>query len=225
MSDEKRLEILYEHYKSVVEHNRNNVRYRYRYLFYILVVVMLVLLQTLFPKDTQKFISEFLKHSFGVSSSTNFQIVETGLLFALMLLIVRYLQIVITIERQYPHIHYLEKRLSELFGDKVFTFESSYYLGNYPKYLNVSNILYKWIIPFIFVLVALLRIGSQFPIELSSVSAIILPVSNIVFTFGIIIFVGLYWWFVWKSNHQGQNETQQVEEQTPTAVAKDRPTP
>jgi len=223
MSNEKRLEILYAHYKSIVERNRNDVRNRYRYLFYILIVVMLVLTQMAFPKDAQNFVSEFLKHSFGVSSSTNFQIVETGLLFALMLLIVRYLQIVVTVERRYPHIHYLEKQLSELFGDKVFTFESMHYLKNYPKYLDASNLLYKWIIPSIFALVALLKTGIQFPIPLTTDGLI--RGLNIAFTFAIVIFVVLYLVDCVRLNDQEQNETQQADKQPSTAVTRDNTSP
>ncbi len=206
MSDEKRLEILYAHYKSIVERNRNNVRSRYRYLFYILVVVSLVLLEVFFPKDGQSLISEFLAGALNISSKTDFQIVETGLLFVLMLLIVRYLQIAITVERQYPHIHYLEKQLSDLFGDKVFTFESSYYLGNYPKYLNVSDILYKWIIPFIFILVVGLKIGKQLSIHLAMLDPDPKPIPgfNIAVAVAVVIFVGLYWWFLIKQNILGK---------------------
>lgn len=207
MSDERRLEILYDHYKSVVEHNRNNVRYRYRYLFYILVVMMLVLLQTLFPKDTQSFISEFLKHSFGVSSSTNFQIVETGLLLALMLLIVRYLQLAVNVERSYPYTRYLEA-LFNCLGVEAINYEGKRYDEKYPTILNWLDVLYKVGIPLIFTLIALLKIVTQFPIDFVMFDPI--SVFDIIFAGVIILFVGLYWLFLYKFNKQERDKTQQT---------------
>lgn len=202
MSDEKRLEILYEHYKSVVEHNRNNVRYRYRYLFYILVVVMLVLLEVFFPEDAQSFISGFLANIFDLPHNANFQIIETGLLFALMLLIVRYLQLVVTVERQYTYIHWLEDRLNEFFGEELITFEGKFYGSNYPPILGCLNLVYKYCVPAIFVSVVILQIEMQIPVFHTKTNLI--SYLNSAVRAIIVISVGLYGWFLIKQNIVGK---------------------
>ncbi len=222
MTDDKKLEILYAHYRDIVDARRNNIRYRYRYLFYILIVTLLILLQTKFPTDIENLVSTLLAHILRSESITiSFQIVEFGFSFALMLLIVRYLQISINVERSYQSTNRLEDQLNCLFGDKVFLHEGESYLENYPKFLDAIDILYKQIIPLIFVLVALMKIAALIPICLNP--EYLLPNLNAIFAFVIIYFVGLYWWFLLESNNQEHAESQQAENIAATSIGQNNP--
>ena len=217
MADDKKLELLYEHYRDIVDTRRNNIRYRYRYLFYIIIVTLVILLQSKFPTDIEKLVHTLLANILQSESITiSFQIVEFGFSFALMLLVVRYLQISVNVERSYKTTNRLEDQLNCLFGDKVFLHEGESYLENYPKFLDAIDMLYKQIIPLIFVLVALVNIAAL--VQMSQNTEYFLPYLNAVFSSVIIYFVVLYWWFLRKSNNQEQTESQQAENIAATAT-------
>ncbi len=210
MTDDKKLELLYAHYRDIVDTRRNNIRYRYRYLFYILILTLLILLQTQFPADIEKLVSTLLEHILQSESiPISFQIVEFGFSFAQMLLIVRYLQISINVERSYKTTNRLEDQMNCLFGDKVFLHEGESYLENYPKFLDAIDILYKQVIPLIFVLVALMKIAALVQICLNTENFLLFQ--NALFAFVIIYFVVLYWWFLRESNNQEKADSQQAE--------------
>ncbi len=221
MTDDKKLDILYAHYRDIVLTRNNNIRFRYRYLFYILIVTLLFLLQTKFPTDIEKLVSTFLEHILRSESITiSFKIVEFGFSFALMLLIVRYLQISINIERSYHSTNRLEDQLNRLFGDKIFIYEGESYLENYPKFLDALDTLYKQIIPLIFVLVALMKIADLIPTCLNTEN--LLPKLNAVFSVVIIYFVVLYWWFLYQ--FAKQNISQQANDSGTTTNAEESQT-
>ena len=199
--DDKRLEILYQHYCAMVDRNKSDVRARYRYLFYALVLLVFNLLQMLYSSDASALVNGLLGRLANVDKSKNFSSIDFIATLALMLLVVRYLQIVIAVERQYPHIHSLEHQLSEQFDGKVFSFEGEGYLSNYPKLLDVSHLIFTVVpLPATFLAVALWRIGIQFPPTLTPDS--VARCAIIVFSTVIIVFVLLYWRFLYQSNNQ-----------------------
>lgn len=206
--DDKRLEILYQHYCAIVDRNKSDVRTRYRYLFYALVLLVFNLLQMLYDSDASALVNGLLGRLANVDESINFSSIDFIATIALMLLVIRYFQVVISVERQYPHIHSLEGKLSEQFDGDVFSFEGTGYLKNYPKLLDLNHQIFTLVVPATFLIVALWRIGIQIPLTLTPDN--FARCAIIAFSFVIIVFVVLYWLFLHQSNNQ--NNSQQVNE-------------
>ena len=143
MSNDKRLEILYAHYKDVVANRRSQIRYRNRYLFLILVVVILILVQGLHPKLALDLLAGLVARFSGATITEDFSILEPVLLFAFMLIVLRYLQISVSIERSYNDTNHLEKQLRCTFGVSIKT-EGEGYEEVYPAILNWFDVLYNW---------------------------------------------------------------------------------
>lgn len=199
----------------MVDRNKSDVRTRYRYLFYTLVLLIFNLLQMLYTSDANILVNGLLGRLANVHESKNFSSIDFIATLALMLLVVRYLQVVISVERQYPHIHSLEHQLSEQFNGKVFSFEGEGYLSKYPKLLDVSHWIYTVVVPATILVVALWRIGIQFPLALTPDS--VARCTIIVFSAVIIGFVILYWCFLYQSNKQ--EKSPQANESGPTSDA------
>ena len=158
MSDEKKIEMLFAHYSDVVDELRSNIRLRYRYLFYILLIAVIVTMEMFFPEDIQPIIESMLVNILKMSSPLDFSIVETGLFFGLLLLIVRYMQIVVGVERQHQYTHWLEDRINELIKNDLIIYQGKFYnLQNYPAVLSTIDWLYKKFIPFLFIWIAASR--------------------------------------------------------------------
>lgn len=194
--DDKRLEILYQHYCAMGDRNKSEVRTRYRYLLLSLALLVFNILQMLYASDADALVSGLLGRLANVDGNRTFASVDFLATVTLMLLVVRYFQIVLSVERQYPHIHYLEKQLSEQFNGEVFSFEGKGYLSNYPGLLNVSHFIFTRIVPASFVVVACWRIGIQFP--LTSAPQSFAQLTIIVCSALIVLFVMLYWWFLYQ---------------------------
>ncbi|MCY3833657.1 MAG: hypothetical protein OXG85_11615 [Chloroflexi bacterium] len=210
--DDKRLEILYQHYCAMVDRNKSDVRTRYRYLLYTLALLVFNLLQMLYSGDADVLVNGLLGSLANIDESKDFASIDFIATLALMLFVIRYLQIVISVERQYPHIHSLEQQLSAQFGGTVFSFEGIGYLKNYPKLLDVSHLIFTIVVPASFLAVALWRIGIQFPVNLTPDS--VPRCTIIVFSTVTIVFVVLYWRFLCQSKKQDKSQQPNEPEST-----------
>lgn len=197
VSDDKRAEILFEHYETTVKDLGQNVKYRYRYLFFSLLVVFVRLVQFVAPENTELAIREFLSEYLKLSARIEYRIVELTLLFALTLLIVRYFQLVVFVGRQQKYANWLEDKLCEELRKELVIFEGKYYRRNYRTISSIHELLYKHAIPLIFLLTAaasLLPDGKILlfvkfdPISLFSVTV----------SLTMIVFVLSYWCFLSK---------------------------
>lgn len=192
LTDDKRLDIFYDHYKTIVQRNNQLVQVRYRYLFYLLIVIVLILIRLVFPTDSETLIADLVVANLSLNNSPNLLIIESGLWFLFLLLIVRYFQINISIERNYGHIHELEEKLCNFAQTKVFTFEGETYLNNYPLFLSLVNWIYKWCIPLCILLVIALKIINDHSVNSYPP---LLFVFNSVCAFLIFLVICLYWNF------------------------------
>ena len=192
MSTDKRLEILYAHYNDVVGDRRNRIRYRNRYLFLILVVIVLLLVQGMHPKFVFNILVGVAARFSGATPPEDTLILEPILLFAYMLVVLRYLQISVGIERSYGETKFLEKQLQCAFSVPI-RIEGDGYGKNYPPILNWFDHLYKFVIPIGLLLIATLSIMNNLP----AVPEIANPVDLLTILFAgiVIVFVALFLWF------------------------------
>ena len=218
MSTDKRLEILYAHYNDVVANRRTQIRSRYRYLLFILIVVVLVLLQRVHPTLVLSIFAGLAERFLNADIAAETLVFETILPFIYMVLIVRYLQIAVSTERSYNETNFLEDKISKEFGVPIKT-EGEAYLEDYPLIQDAFDILYKFVIPALFLSIAGIHIAPRFPITLEVDN--LFEIVDVGFVVVIFVFILLYWWFtykesiakVWSKIRRSRTETAQVSEE------------
>jgi len=156
-SAETKLQLLNDHYKDTYSYIRGFERERNRLLLIVLLVVTLMLTQLFSPDEANEVISSILGQQLGVGSAVEISFLSTAVWFVLLILVVRYFQTVVNIERQYKYMHQLEDQLSPHFEGGVFTRHGKSYLTNRPKFLWWVWWLYQFVIP----LALLIAIGAK----------------------------------------------------------------
>ncbi len=220
MSSDKRLEILYAHYKDVVANRRTQIRSRYRYLFFIVVVIVFFGLQFLNPNLVHSIFSGLAERFLNATIDNDISLLESLLLGILMVLIVRYLQISVGVERSYNDSNYLEDKIRGDFGVTIKT-EGDAYLEDYPAILDTYDVVYKFAIPLVFLVVAVFQIHRKTPFSITVDN--ILKTFDVSFAATIIAFVVLYWSFTYKGSmmkawhwiRRSRTETSQEGEELP----------
>lgn len=197
MSTDKRLEVLYAHYKDVVASRRTQIRSRYRYLFYIVVVMVLFGLQFLYPTLVDSIFVGLAERFLNTTIEKNYSMFESILLGVFMALVLRYLQISVGVERSYDVTNFLEDRLQSDFGVPIKT-EGGAYLKDYPAIMDTYDVLYKIAIPLVFFLIAVAQFLHKIPFNLSV--DYVLNVIDVCFSAIIVGFVLLYWGFTYKGS-------------------------
>lgn len=222
MSNDKRLEILYAHYIDVVANRRTQIRSRYRYLFFIVVVIVLFGLQLLYPKLVHSIFAGLAERFLNATIENDIAVFETLLLGIFMVLVLRYVQISVGVERSYNDSNFLEDKIRCDFGVPIKT-EGDAYLQDYPAILDTYDIVYKLAIPSVFLVAAAAQIMRTIPFALSADN--ILNVFDVSFSVVIVAFVLLYWGFTykesiakaWRKVRGSRTETsQEGEERVPT---------
>lgn len=221
MSNDKRLEILYSHYENVVANRRTQIRSRYRYLFFIVVLIVLFGLQLLYPKLVQSIFAGLAERFLNATIENDISVLETLLLGIFMVLVLRYLQISVGVERSYNDSGFLEDKIRCDFGVPIKT-EGDAYLQDYPTILDTYDVVYKLAIPSVFLSVAAAQFVRKTPFALSVEK--ILNAFDVSFSIIIAAFVLLYWWFTYKGSIvkawskiiRSHTETSPVEDPVPT---------
>lgn len=147
------IEILYDHYKdtyalSKVAQERRNKSF-----------VCLCILETvayLWAVDPQKMIVALQSYEI-LSGFVNLghEIIQTFLWMMIVYVLIRYVQDMIYVERQYGYLTKLEIKISSIVADEMFSRESSNYLKEYPKILNLIDLFYKMVMPVLFLVLNL----------------------------------------------------------------------
>ncbi len=154
---DKQLEILHDHYKETFERIREVEQTRDRLFLWVIGLFALLCLEIGFPASVSK--------SLGKLSIAGGEIDLQALPFGPLLNVTWALALVITLQycrkavwvnRQYPYLHYLERRLSpELGGGDLYQREGKVYLSDYPPMLELAWFAYSFLFPLIVMVAAL----------------------------------------------------------------------
>lgn len=88
-------------------------------------------------------------------------IIQTLLWLLIAYVMIRYIQDVLYIERQYIYLDSLEKEISNLSSIDIFMREGTNYQKDYPMVLNFIDLFYKMLMPIFFVLINTVRIYKE----------------------------------------------------------------
>ncbi len=184
------IEILYDHYKdtyalSKVAQERRNKSF-----------VCLCILETvayLWAVDPQKMIVALQSYEI-LSGFVNLghEIIQTFLWMMIVYVLIRYVQDMIYVERQYGYLTKLEIKISSIVADEMFSRESSNYLKEYPKILNLIDLFYKMVMPVLFLVLNFVHIIMEWQYDQKNMLSVLCD--SFIFT---AIFIITWFYFFW----------------------------
>lgn len=161
LTEDKKLEILHDHYKDTFVHIKDYLKLRDTLLSLIFLVITLMLFQIYSPQESGEAVSQFITKQLDLKQSIDISFIGSILWFSLLTLVVRYFQTVVHIERQYKYIHKIEEHLSSNYNSPAFTREGKSYLSNYPLFSTWTWILYTVIFPVLLLIVVFAKMYGE----------------------------------------------------------------
>lgn len=199
ISSDKKFEALHEHYNKTFAIIRESIKLRDKLMLLIFLVLALVVLYTFWPSDAVSSVSQIASQKLGSTVTLDTTFIGSVIWLALLIVVVRYTQTVVYIERQYTYIHRLEDELRKCCeSDVVFTREGESYLENYPKYSDWMYLLYTHIFPVVLALIISARIIGEW-VHVAQTNLFVLVLNSVV-AFCVLISLGLYMAFMHRQN-------------------------
>ena len=100
-------------------------------------------------------------------------IIQTLIWLLIVYVMIRYIQDMLYIERQYTYLNKLEKEISNLTISGIFSREGENYQRNYPMVLNFIDLFYKMLMPILFALINIVRIHEEWILSQESIIALV----------------------------------------------------
>jgi hypothetical protein len=156
MTKEKKIEILYDHYKDTFENQKVYLQRRNNYTIICLVLIAAFAFQILNPSQTVDLSNELIKKNIG-SIKIDFSYINNVLSFALLWISIMYYQINFLIEKHYTYIQEIEEKLTKELETVEISREGKSYLDHYPWLSEVVHRIYTILFPSILIFVAIAK--------------------------------------------------------------------
>ncbi|MCA9833497.1 MAG: hypothetical protein KC435_06105 [Thermomicrobiales bacterium] len=149
ISSDTRMEILHDHYKESFERLRSQERSRDRSFVWVIVIYSLISIQVGYPSQFHEALGTIAITGYEFSLKTMpLAALLTMTWIAALAVALRYCQAAVAVDRSYPYIHFLEKKISPaLGGGMLYQREGAMYEEDYPTILNVAWLAYVFIFP------------------------------------------------------------------------------
>lgn len=151
MSSDKLLDIYHEHYKETCKLS-NAAQKRRNKSFVILCILEAISFMLIYnPALICGVLNETIKNKIETTLLLSNTVLQTLVWILIAYVLVRYVQDMLYVERQYVYLDRLEKQIDSMMGkDGIFNRESVHYLKNYPIALNLIDLFYKMFCPILF---------------------------------------------------------------------------
>lgn len=160
--DSKKTEVLYDHYKNTCETKDKTIKLRNKHFIDLCIVQVINLLMTIKPYEIFEMVSKGFGEKMGFKLMVGNNILQSLMWVITIYVSIRYIQDVLSIERNYKYINFLEKEISSSLDTKVFSKEGYSYSKNYPNVLNFIDIFYKFLMPVVFIAIITFQIVKEF---------------------------------------------------------------
>ena len=149
----------YDHYKDTFAIQQGNLSDRNKMTLYLLVLLVLLMAFIYDPAMLNNQINRCLTNKVG-SITIELKFLNTGIIFLILWVMIRYYQLVFEVERIYKYLTEIEAKLSE---DQKFIInrEGVYYLKSYPWFKDFLDFCYVRILPLGIIATAVLRIYTE----------------------------------------------------------------
>lgn len=156
MTDEKKIEILYDHYKDTFENQKAYLQKRNYYTLICLGLIATLSFQMSNPDQSNVISNELIKKNIG-DIKIDFSYINSVLNFALLWVIIMYYQINFLIEKIYKYIQEIEVKLTVEIKPFEITREGKTYLDHYPWLSEVVHKIYSICFPVILMCVGIIK--------------------------------------------------------------------
>ncbi len=156
MSDEKKVEILYDHYKDTFENQKVYLQKRNNYTLICLGLITTLSFQILNPDQSNSNSMELIKKYIG-DIEIEYSYIKNILTFALLWVVIMYYQINFLVEKLYKYIHEIEMSLTNEMNPFEIKREGKTYLGDYPWLLEVVDKIYSIGFPVTLIIVSIIK--------------------------------------------------------------------
>lgn len=160
MTKEKKVEILYDHYKDTFENIKVYLQRRNWYTLSTIILTGLLSIELSAPTIPNELAGELIKKNIG-DFKVDYNYISSIIVFGLMWSILLYYQINFLIEKMYAYLHNLEEALTSEMNPHVIGREGKNYLNNYPLLSSVAHRIYTVLFPVLIIAVAVIKWVSE----------------------------------------------------------------
>jgi hypothetical protein len=164
MNDEKRAELLLDHYKDTFQHILYHWKLRNRFFVYVLILIAVIALDTYQPGALSDLVNAYIAKTLQSAGQNvpalDFAVIRSATWFLLLSLVIQYYQRSLSVDRQYRYIDNLEEQICNVMGGDFVTREGKAYFSKTgafergeergrPLYLRAVGPLYTYFFPLI----------------------------------------------------------------------------
>ena len=150
----EKLDTYYDHYKESISLCQTTQSHRNKSFVYLCVLEAISFLLAKNPDFICVLFNDVVKKQLETKILFSNCVLQTLVWVLIAYVLVRYVQDVLYVERQYRYLSTLEKKITLLLEESdnqnIFTREGDYYLVNYPMVLNFIDLFYKFLVPILF---------------------------------------------------------------------------
>ena len=184
------VEILYDHYKETFALSKAAQERRNKSFVCLCILETVAYLWALDPEKMKAALQSYEILSGFVN--LGHEIIQTFLWMMIVYVLIRYVQDMVYVERQYGYLTKLEIKISSIVADEMFSRESDNYLKEYPKILNLIDLFYKMVMPVLFLFINLVHIIMEWQYAQKNVLSVLCD--SFIFA---VIFIIIWFYFFW----------------------------
>lgn len=160
MTDEKKIDILYDHYKESFENQKSYLQKRNFYTLICLGLIASLSFQMSSPDQSNVISNELIKKNIG-DIKIDFSYINNVLTFALLWVVIMYYQINFLIEKIYKYIQEIEVSLTKEIKPFEISREGKMYLDHYPWLSEVVHKIYSIGFPVTLICVSIIKWSTE----------------------------------------------------------------
>lgn len=183
------LDVLYDHYKETVSLSKEAQVRRNKSFLILCILEAFSFFILIRPEKAFELILDGINEELGMTLKLSNTIIQTLVWLLIAYVMIRYIQDMLYVERQYSYLSKLENAISNNMTINIFSREGDHYLHNYPMVLNFIDLFYKMLMPILFEFINIVRICKEW----KSVNSItIAVVCDTVLCIAILIIIWFY---------------------------------
>lgn len=158
------LDVLYEHYKETFSLSKEAQSRRNKSFLVLCILEAFSFLVLIRPEKAFELILDGINKELDMTLQVSNTILQTLLWLFIAYVMIRYIQDMLYVERQYDYLSKLEKEIAKNIEVNIFSREGESYLYNYPMVLNFIDLFYKMLMPTFFMVINVVRIYKEWKI-------------------------------------------------------------
>lgn len=147
ITEDKKVELYYDHYKDTFQQQIRYIDNRNKYFLSSLVLITLLFLTISEPVIINQAIGSIVKKEIGDNIIFDYTYINNFLLFTLLWVLILYYQMNLIIEKQYKYLRMLEDYLSDIIQPFPISREGKFWSEIKPTFSKIISKLYKVFFP------------------------------------------------------------------------------